>query len=424
MGRPLIAQAQGGIAPPSSPVFATRIPLSPPAPPHLRIVTCLYSFAPGGVERVAARLHCAWTELGADSQIVLADARTAPPRPLPRVRQIAPRAARGRAAGFAALVRGLPALIAAERPDILFCAGNTYTALAVVLRLMLGRRCPPIVAKISNCLLRPDMTPPLRLLYRRWLRLQGRYIDHFVAMAPAMRTEIATQIGVSQDRISVIPDPALCVDDLVRLAHARDAVLRDRPGRAYLAVGRLVPQKNFALLLDAFARIARPDDTLTILGEGTDRAMLERRAAALGIAQHVRMPGHTDPLDPWLAQADVFVLSSSYEGVPAVLIEALAAGLPIVATDCCVSMPDLLGHGALGTLVPKGDAAALADAMATIAREDRARVADRRAAASAFTIDHAASAYLGVMHGLVAARAPTVATPPAETIAIPALAAE
>lgn len=423
MGRPFIAEAQGGIAPPSSPVRAARILVPPPPPPRLRILTCLYSFAPGGVERVAARLHLAWTALGADSQIVLADARVAPPQPLPQLRQIGPRAARGRAAGFTALARGLPALLASERPDVLFCAGNTYTALAVVLRVMLGRRCPPIVAKISNCLLRPDMPPPLRLLYRRWLRLQGRHIDHFIAMAPAMRDEIATQIGVALERISVIPDPALCADDLTRLARARDAVRRDRPGRAYLAVGRLVPQKNFALLLDAFARVAGPDDTLTILGEGIERTLLEQRAVALGIAQRLAMPGHTDPLDPWLAQADVFVLSSSYEGVPAVLIEALAAGLPIVATDCCVSMPDLLGQGALGAIVPNGDAAALATAMTTIAREDRARVADRRAAAAAFTIDHAAGAYLDVMRGLVATRGSTAAAA-IEPVAMPVLAAE
>lgn len=419
-----IAELRAPIAPPSAPDLSagTASPLKPA--PRLRILTCLYSFAPGGVERVAARLHLAWTMLGAESRIVLADARVVPPRPLPHVRQIAPRAARGRAAGFVALARGLPGQIADQRPDVLFCAGNTYAALALVLRLTLGRRCPPIVAKISNCLLRPDMPPLLRLLYRRWLRLQGRYINHFIAMAPAMRDEIATQIHVPLERISVIPDPALCADDLARLAAARDAARRDRPDRAYLAVGRLVPQKNFALLLDAFAQVAGPDDTLTILGEGVERARLERRAAALGVARALRLPGHTDPLDPWLAQADVFVLSSSYEGVPAVLIEALAAGVPIVATDCCVSMPGLLGQGALGLIVPTGDAAALAHAMATIPREDPAQIADRRVAAAAFTIEQAAGAYLDVMQTLVTTRAPRAAGSPRTPIAQPVLAAD
>ncbi|PNB38085.1 glycosyltransferase, partial [Pseudomonas sp. FW305-130] len=84
----------------------------------------------------------------------------------------------------------------------------TYTALAVALKLTLGPACPPIVVKISNDLVRPDMPLPLRYFYRRWLRIQGRHLDHFVGMAPAMRGEIARLVGVPQSRISVIADPA------------------------------------------------------------------------------------------------------------------------------------------------------------------------------------------------------------------------
>jgi glycosyltransferase involved in cell wall biosynthesis len=380
-----------------------RVPV-PSSRPSLRLLTFLYSFAPGGVERVAARLHAAWTAAGVDARIVLADDRVAPPRPLCNVGTIGAAPRHGGFARFVALARGLPALVAAQRPDILFCAGNTYTSLAVVLRLALGPACPPIVAKISNCLVRPDMTPPLRFFYGIWLRFQGRYIDHFVGLAPAMRDEIAQRIGVPQERISVIADPALCADDLARLASARDDAVRDRPGRHYLSIGRLAPQKNFALLLEAFARIAAPEDTLTILGDGPERPALERLAVSLGITRAVHLPGHVEPLDRWLAEADMFVLSSDYEGVPAVVIEALAAGLRIVATDCCVSMRALLGDGALGRIVPTGDAPALAQAMRTTDRDDGV-VAARRAAAAIFTIEHAADAYLVLMRRLASARA-------------------
>lgn len=419
MGTAFIAAGQRDVADPP-PVIRSPTQDQPVSVSHpLRILTYLYSFAPGGVERVAARLQDAWTRSGIEAQIVLSDASRAPPQPLRAIRQIGRRPAQGQFAGFVALARGLPAVIGADRPDALFCAGNTYTALAVVLRLLLGRRCPPIVAKISNSLIRPDMAAPLRGFYRLWLRIQGRYIDHFVAMAPAMQGEIAERTGAPLDRISVIPDPALSAADLDRLASARDTRLRGSPGRHYLAVGRLVPQKNFALLLEAFALAAARGDTLTILGDGVERAALERRAAALGIAAAVRLPGHTDPLDPWLAEADVFVLSSTYEGVPAVVIEALAAGLPIVATDCCVAMPGLLGHGALGRIVPNGDREALADAMATIALDEEGVVGARRTGAAAFTIEHAADAYLGVMRALVTARrASTTDTIAAATLAI------
>ncbi len=375
-------------------------------PPPLRVLTFLYSFAPGGVERIAARLHAAWVARRIDSRIVLADARIAPPMPLTAVTQIAPAPRSGTLARFVALLRGLPAIIAAGRVDILFCAGNTYTAPAVALRLLLGSTCPPILAKISNDLLRPDMPWLVRIFYRRWLRIQGRYIDHFVGMAPAMQGEIACLIGVAQDRISIIEDPALSSADLARLARVRDGTLRDHPGRHYLAIGRLAPQKNFALLLDAFARIAQPADRLRILGEGPERAALEAQAARLGIADRVALPGHTDPLDVWLGAADAFVLSSDFEGVPAVVIEALAAGLPIIATDCCVSMADLLGHGTLGTLVPVGDAAALGAAMATIAATEPAATVDaRRAAAARFTIEHAADKYVALLEMLAKTRA-------------------
>lgn len=375
------------------------------SPPTVRVLIFLYSFAPGGVERVAARLHAAFVRHGVESRVVMADTRIAPPFPLPAVTQVAPEPRGSTLARLLALVRGLPAIIARDRIDLLFCAGNTYTAPAVLLRLTMGRACPPILAKISNDLVRPDMPWLVRVFYRRWLRIQGRYIDHFVGMAPAMRGEIATLIGVPNDRISVIEDPALSDADLTRLAQVRDQAARDRRGRHFLAIGRLAPQKNFALLLDAFARIAQPDDRLHILGEGPERAALEAQAARLGIADKVALPGHTDPLDIWLGQADTFVMSSDFEGVPAVIIEALAAGLPIVATDCCVSMADLLGHGTLGTLVPVGDAAALSAAMDNaIANEPNEIVAARRAAAARFTIEHATGRYVDLMQRLVAQR--------------------
>lgn len=360
----------------------------------LRVLTFLNSLAPGGVERVALRLHVAWTAAGVESRLVIADETVVPCPTLHNVTILGRH--EGGLARFVALLAALPRAIAQHRPDVLFCAGNTYSAVAVCLKLLLGRRCPPIIAKISNDLVRTDMSPVLRWWYRRWLKLQGRHIDRFVGMAPAMRGEIASLIGVPASRISIIEDPALCAEDLARLAATRDRAIRRHAGRHFLAIGRLVPQKNFAVLLDAFARMAGPADRLTVLGEGAERPALEAKAARLGIADRVVLPGHVEPLDGWLAEADAFVLSSDYEGVPAVVIEALAAGIPIVATDCCISMADLLGQGTLGQIVPVGDSAAFADAMANISNSP-AIVAAQRAEAARFTIEHATDRYIAVM---------------------------
>src|SRR5690606_37626457 len=130
-----------------------------------------------------------------------------------------------------------------------------------------------------------------------------------------------------------------------------------------VAAGRLVPQKNFPLLLAAFAQLrAQRPARLLILGEGRERPRLEAAAHELGIAADVALPGHVDNPYAAYARASLFVLSSDWEGLPTVLIEALACGCPIVATDCPSGPAEILQGGRYGSLVPMGDAAALAQA--------------------------------------------------------------
>lgn len=358
----------------------------------MRVLVPLHSFAPGGVERVALRLCRAWRDDGVDVALVMGRGDGA---------------MRGEADGlpFETLADGrfdtswwetlwmiwrLPAVIRRTRPDVLFCAGNSYSVVAVAMKLRFGRRCPPVVAKISNDLARADLPAPARFLYHCWLRIQGRFLDQFTGMAPPMEAEITVATGVDPARVTIIDDPALSRADIARLA-ARDPREATR-GTAFIAVGRLAPQKNFPLLVRAFARIAQPDDRLVILGEGSERAAIAREVARLGIGGQVELPGHVPDATPWLAGADIFALSSDYEGVPAVVAEALAAGVAIVATDCSVSMADMLGGGAFGTLVPVRDEAALATALAAA----RATAPDRaamRAQADRFTVERAAGRY-------------------------------
>ena len=370
----------------------------------LKVLTCLYSFNPGGVERVAFRLNARWAELGLPARVIVgSDAGDARDAALGApVEILAPGEPR---AGLFAMVSRLPAILRRERPDVLFCAGNTYTSVGVAMKLLLGRACPPVVAKVSNDLVRRDMPPLLRFAYHRWCRLQGRFLDRFVAMAPAMVDEVADAMGIPRDRIAVVHDPVLRGEELAEF----EALPRPAPlpaGRRYLAIGRLMPQKNFPLLLQAFARMAGPDDRLTILGEGPDRAALEAQARALSITDRVAMPGHVTDLRPWLVANDVFVLSSLYEGVPAVVIEVMAAGLPMITTDCSTAMHDLMGGGRYGALVPVGDAAALAAAMAN--PPVPAPVAERHAHVRRFTLEEGALGYLAVMRA-VAREAPALA---------------
>jgi glycosyltransferase involved in cell wall biosynthesis len=354
----------------------------------------LHSFAPGGVERVALRLCGAWARnpelevqlvMGRDSGAMRGEA----PAGVPLHMTPEPFAT----ASWESLwmILTLPGHISRLRPDVIFAAGNTYAIIAVMMKLRFGRRCPPVVLKISNDLYRRDMSALVRWGYHRWLRIQGRMLEHATGLAEPMRAEIAQFMKMPADRIHVVDDPALAASDLAALAvigAARQACIG--PGRHYVGVGRLARQKNWPLLLEAFAHMAGPDDRLTILGEGDERPRLERLAAGLGIADRFALPGHGTAA-PVLASGDVYVLSSDFEGVPAVIIEALAAGLPVVATDCSVSMASLVDD--CGHLVPVGDAAALAAAMAAqtpLSREARAKAAE---AMARFTVERAAGAY-------------------------------
>lgn len=132
-----------------------------------------------------------------------------------------------------------------------------------------------------------------------------------------------------------------------------------------VAAGRLDGQKNFTLLLEAFARmrLKRPAKLL-IFGEGSKRPQLEARTQALGIDADVALPGFIKNPFSAFSRAALFVLSSDQEGLPGVLIEALACGCPVVATDCPSGPSEILDGGRFGELVPVGDADALAAAMA------------------------------------------------------------
>ena len=377
--------------------------LTPAGARPLRVLTFLHAFEPGGVERVALRLHEAWRAQGLDARLVMGRTAGAMKREWPGLAFDVLGSERIPSAAWETLwmIFHLPHAIRRIRPDVLFCAGNSYTIVAVAMRLLLGRACPPIVAKISNDLTRQDLPAPARPFYRAWLRIQGRMLDRLVGMAPPMREAIGTLMRADDARIAVIDDPSLAEADIRRMADARDAAQAAprAPGRRFLAIGRLAAQKNFPLLLDAFARIAGPDDRLAIIGEGSARRALEAQVQRLGLSGKVRLPGHVSPLDAELAAADALVLSSDYEGVPAVVAEALAAGLPVVSTRCSVSMDDMLGGGRFGVLVPVGDAAALAQAMNTIGAL-QFDVSAARDQARRFTVEIASHRYRALMEGL------------------------
>lgn len=166
-----------------------------------------------------------------------------------------------------------------------------------------------------------------------------------------------------------------------------------------LGVGRLAPQKDFATLLRAFARVrSRRRARLLILGEGGRRDELETLARTLGVAADVAMPGFVDNPHAYMARAAAFALSSRWEGLPRVVVEALAAGCPVVSTDCPGGPTEILEAGVYGRLVPVGDSRALAEAL--LSTLDEAPPKERlRCRAQCFSVEGSADRYLEVLVG-------------------------
>ena len=132
-----------------------------------------------------------------------------------------------------------------------------------------------------------------------------------------------------------------------------------------IAAGKLKPQKDFETLLRAFARVREQRAArLVILGRGPGKPGLMELAAQLGVTDDFQLPGHVRNPYAWFSRASVFVLSSAWEGLPNVLIEALACGCPVISTDCPGGSSEILEGGRFGGLVPVGDVAAMAQAIA------------------------------------------------------------
>jgi glycosyltransferase involved in cell wall biosynthesis len=186
-----------------------------------------------------------------------------------------------------------------------------------------------------------------------------------VAVSRGAADDLARTSGLPRDRVQVVYNPVI-TPTMIALAGQTPDHPWFAPGQppVILGVGRLTRQKDFPTLLRAFAEVRRRRAArLIILGEGEDRSALEALARELGVAGDVALPGFRDNAMAYMARSALFVLSSAWEGLPTVLIEALAAGTRVVSTDCPSGPREILEDGRLGLLVPVGDPAALAEAM-------------------------------------------------------------
>ncbi len=353
-----------------------------------RIAILLPDLRPGGAERLHLELAREWTRRGIGVDFVLRQARGELLAQLPpRARVVDLAAARVRAT-----LRPLAIYLRHDPPDALLAAMWPLTCIAPLAARMAGWRGRVVVSEHSPLSIAYAPKGALhRIGMRASMRLGYPLAQARIGVSAGVADDMAMLSGLPRTRFEVIHNPAATG----RFAGeaSRPAQLDGAGGALILSVGTLKAVKRHDLLIEAFAALDRPDARLYILGEGPERGRLQGLIDRLGLGGRVFLPGfQPDPL-PWYAHADLFVLSSDYEGFGNVLVEALEQGVPVVSTDCPVGPREILDGGKHGTLVPVGDARALASAMQDGLARDHDREALKRRARD-FSVDKAAETYL------------------------------
>lgn len=191
------------------------------------------------------------------------------------------------------------------------------------------------------------------------------WADNIVAVSEAVANDLAPYMGIPRERIEVIYNPVVTQKLFMKAQESpKHPWFEETDVPIILCLGRLTKQKDFPTLVRAFAQLRQSREArLVLLGEGEDRAALERLVRELKIEESVDLPGYVANPFAYIARAAVVVLSSAWEGLPTVLIEALALGTPVVSTDCPGGSKEILEGGKYGPLVPIGDVEGLARAI-------------------------------------------------------------
>lgn len=347
----------------------------------------------GGAERVSLDLAVAFKKLGHEVEFVLMqekgvfleEARAGFPIFTLNANQI-------RQVTFP-----LARYLRARRPNALIANMWPLTSAAVIARIL--TMTPTRLLLVEHTTLSLSCTSWglfHHLVMRASLSTTYRMADRAAAVSEGAARDTAKLAGMATDRIAVLHNPIpQRRPPLPEAIAAAECVWGCPPGKRILSVGNLKEVKNYPLLLRAFAAQSRLDARLLILGSG-DETSLERLAVDLCVADRVIFAGFRSDPSSFYATADVFVLSSDYEGFGNVLVEALSFGLPVVSTNCPSGPAEILENGRWGHLTPVGDAAALARAMDEALSTPVDREALKRRAAD-FSPEIAARKYLDLL---------------------------
>lgn len=335
-------------------------------PKGRHIAVYLPSLAGGGAERVAVILANALSGLGCRVDLVLACAE-GPYRgdldPAVRVVDL----------GASRVLFSLPALAAylrRERPAALLGVMAHANVAAALARILSGTSIRLVLRQ--QTVLRIPGIPRKERILQVAMRWAYRNADAVVAVSNGIATDLIQILALPPTKVRTIHNPVI-TDSLYAMAAASLPhpwlMLGEPP--VIITAGRLQEEKDFPTLIHAFKKVREAFQCrLVILGEGGQRELLEELTLQLGIKDNVLLPGFQVNPFAWISRAALFVLSSRWEGLPGVLIQAMALGVPVVSTDCHSGPREILQDGRWGRLVPVGDVDALASAMRQTLEDD------------------------------------------------------
>lgn len=363
-----------------------------------RVAFVLSSLAGGGHQRVVLTLAKEFAERGFDVDLVVERAEGPYLSQIPGKVGVVDLKAKRAALSLFPLV----SYLRRRRPRALV-SGSTHGNIMAILAWKLARVDTRMVISAHNTIsVATRNSPHLRGRYVALLaRLVYPCADAIVAVSKGAADDLVDKLRLPRAKVETIYNPVVTLELLEKAAEELDHPwFRYGEPPVILGVGQLTRQKDFPTLLRAFALVHKECAArLLILGEGEDRSSLESLIADLGITSDVEMPGFVDNPYKYMSRASVFALSSIFEGLPTVLIEAMACGTRLISTDCPSGPREILGGGKYGLLVPVGDVGALAAVLSeTLA--DGSRVAlPQPEAWSRFTPDVVLLKYEEIMLG-------------------------
>ncbi len=364
----------------------------------MQITFLIYSMDGGGAQRVFTELINNFASRGYKTKLALAQKRGSYLEQIDQATEIIDLDISGFLKGVFKIARYLRK----EKPEVLLSTMNTMNVM-VLLASVLARHKGRVVVREANILslsLKKTKAGKAFLLSSATKVLYPK-ADKIIANSKGMVRDLTENFSIPENKIVQIYLPLNIKKIREKAEEALDHPWMANPeNRVVLSVGSLTEQKDYTALLKAFSKIDNKYNLkLIILGEGPERDKLERLSRKLGIEERVSMPGFASNPYSYMKHADAFVLTSKWEGIPNVLIEAIAVGTPVISTDCKWGPAEILQNGKYGKLVPVGDYTSLSRAITDTINASPDTEEAFAYVESTFSIEKISEEYLDIIRG-------------------------